>query len=122
MRLTVYQQKYQTYEELDRFQDIYFSYGKKHLASDLLTLGLSPKQILAAVKKATIALQNSGESKRKHFLPVYSERRGQIIRDCKLSDLGKAFVMINADPRNPKVAKLQLQLCKQMLTKQEVKL
>lgn len=115
MRLTVYQKKYRTYEELDRFQDFYYSYGMPHLASDLLTFGLTPKQIITAVKKATIALQSAGESKRKHFLPIYSEKQGQIIRDCKLSDLGRAFVLINADSSNPRVAKLQLELCKEII-------
>lgn len=117
MHLAIYQKKYRTYDTLDHFQELYYSFGMPHLASDLLNIELTPKQILNAVKKGMRAIEASGESKQKHFLPVYSERNGQIFRDCKLSDLGKALVLMNATPSNQYVAKLQLKLCSQFLQK-----
>ncbi len=85
------------------------------LASNLLEEGLSPRDILEAVRRATTACQAAGIPVREHFKPVYSSYRGSLVKDCKLSRLGYGLVLINARPDNEATADMQVKLLRRFL-------
>lgn len=45
-----------------------------------------------------------------HFKPIYRCKESGVVKDWKLSPLAWCLVMINADPANPAVARMQLTL------------
>ncbi len=45
-----------------------------------------------------------------HFKPIYRCEETGVVKDWKLSPLAWCLVMINADPANPEVARMQLAL------------
>lgn len=45
-----------------------------------------------------------------HFKPIYRCEESGVVKDWKLSPLAWCLVMINADPANPEVARMQLAL------------
>jgi len=81
-----------------------------YLASDLLKFGLSPSDISFAVKRAMIVCRMAGKEMTDHFYAVYTFQDGEQMKDCKLSSFGYALVMLNADIRNKKVAKWQVEV------------
>jgi len=48
-------------------------------------------------------------------MPVYSELNKTIVKDCKLSKLGYAMVLLNADPEYAVVGQWQLKVLKEFL-------
>jgi len=95
--------------------DFYYSLEMNFFASDLLDQGLSPKQISDAVLKAIKAAKSSGIEIRKHFMPVFSQRDHNVIRDCKLSRMGYGLVLLNADVDLSLVGRLQVSIMKSFL-------
>ena len=96
MELTIYTKRYKRIDPVQNFIELYYSLQMKYLASDLLRKGLSPEQISDAVIAAVKIAKSSGMDTRKHFLPVYSAVKHEIIKDCKLSQLGYGLVLMNA--------------------------
>tara|TARA_R110000868_G_scaffold257374_3_gene514484 strand:+ start:8523 stop:8825 length:303 start_codon:yes stop_codon:yes gene_type:complete len=90
----------------------YYSLQMTHLASDLLNKGLSPKQISDAIVMAVKIAKSSGIGTRKHFMPIYSALKQEIIQDCKLSHLGYGLVLINASPNLSAVGDFQVNVLK----------
>jgi hypothetical protein len=115
MQVVLYQSAYNTSDQLDQFLDIYLYKQMPYFASDLLEGGLSPNQITQAVSRAMLAGETAGISVRRHFIPVYTQHRKGLIKDCKLSKLGYALVLLNAEVSNPIVAKWQMQVLEQYL-------
>ncbi len=95
---------------LEDFLDALYSCDMHYLASDLLNDGLTPGQIARAVQRAMLAVQRAGIEVRRHFLPVYTPHKGQLVRDCKLTRFGYALVLLNADPGCRAVARWQVRL------------
>ena len=94
---------------------LYYSLNMKYLASDLLKEGLAPLAIEKAFTRALKIARSSGLEVEKHFLPVYSQLNDTIIKDCKLSKLGYAMVLLNADPEYIVIGKWQLKVLNEYL-------
>ncbi|HFA51473.1 MAG TPA: damage-inducible protein D [Bacteroidetes bacterium] len=110
MEVIIYRKEYDVQEEMQHFRDLCFSSGMKYLASDLLKEGLSPKGISDAVRRAMTAGRAGGMDLQQHFCPVYTQVGGMLFKDCKLSRLGYALVLLNADVSLPAAAKWQLRV------------
>lgn len=115
MELLVYTQKYDQADAIHNFMDFYHSLNMKHLASDLLDKGLSPKQITEAVLMAIKIANSSGIETLRHFMPVFSGIDQNIIEDCKLSHLGYGLVLMNADANLSVVGKFQVDVLTEYL-------
>jgi len=109
-KVIIFKEEYDSIRTIDDFMDFYYSLNMKYLASDLLKEGLTPLAIERAFIRATKIARSSGLEVEKHFLPVYSQLYKTIIKDCKLSKLGYALVLLNADPDSPVVGKWQLEV------------
>lgn len=97
MELLIYSKTYDEADTIHNFKDFYHSLNMRHLASDLLDKGLSPKQISEAVLMAIKSANVSGIVTKEHFMPVFSGIDQDIVQDCKLSHLGYGLVLMNAD-------------------------
>lgn len=117
MELLIYKKEYDLEDSIDNFMDFYYSINMKYLASDLLDKGLATHQITDAVLKAIKIGKSSGIEIRKHFMPVFSQKGTEIIRDCKLSKLGYGLVLLNASPELLVVGKWQVSVLKKFLEK-----
>jgi len=115
MELLIYTQKYDQADAIYNFMDFYHSLNMKHLASDLLDKGLSPKQISEAVIMAIKIANASGIEAHKHFMPVFSAMDQDIIQDCKLSHLGYGLVLMNAESNLAVVGEFQVEVLKTYL-------
>ena len=115
MELTIYTNKYNTSDAIHNFMDFYYSMQMKYLASELLEKGLSPAQITDAVARAIKIANASGMKAYKHFMPIFSGLKYEIIQDCKLSDLGYGLVLMNANPTLPIVGNFQVKILQEFL-------
>jgi len=114
-QIIVCHQKSDLQESLDNFLDLYYSSRMKYFASDLLQEGLSPYDISKAIDKAMTAAQAGGVEVRRHFTPMYTQTESGLLKDCKLSRLSYALVLLNADGQIPIVARWQLRLVSEFL-------
>ncbi|WP_111707678.1 hypothetical protein [Lutibacter citreus] len=115
MELLIYERKYKENDVILNFTNFYYALNMKHLASDLLDKGLSPKQITNAIEMAIKIANSSDIDTQKHFMPVYSGINQEIIQDCKLSHLGYGLVLMNADPSLSIVGKFQIDVLKEYI-------
>lgn len=110
MNVVLYNKNYELNESLENFLDTYFGRQMNYLASDLLDEGLSPIEIAEAVRRAMTIGKVAEIAIRRHFIPVYTFYEGTLVRDCKLSNLGYAMVLLNAAPTTPAVAAWQMKV------------
>ena len=115
MNVVIFQANNEAQNALTDFRDLYFNSQMKYFASDLLREGLSPIAIRDAVQKAIRICNTSNLEVREHFQLIYTEMKGTIIRDCKLSELGYGLVMLNAEETIPLVAQWQLKVLSKFL-------
>jgi hypothetical protein len=115
MELTIYKKEYDTADTIRNFTDFYYNLRMEHLASDLLSKGLSPKQISDAVTLAIKIAKASGVEIQQHFKLIYSAINQQIIQDCKLSHLGYGLVLMNANPNLSVVRDFQIRVLNKFL-------
>ncbi|MFC4634610.1 hypothetical protein ACFO3O_11865 [Dokdonia ponticola] len=101
---------------IDEFLELYYSLSMSYWASDLLEKGMSPKQIHEAVVTAIKIANSSGLETRKHFKPMFSGTKQDIIQDCKLSHLGYGLVILNADSNLSVVRNFQIRILKEFFT------
>lgn len=110
MEVIIYHESYDMNESLDNFIDLLNGSQMKYFASDLLEEGLSYSEIKEATTRAIRVAKSSGIYVRQHFMPVYSQTSEGIMRDCKLSRLGYAMVLMNASPNLPVVGNWQVRV------------
>ena len=115
MKVVLYQHDRVGSSALDDFLDVYFTNRMEYFASGLLDIGLSPKDINTALKRAIIAAKSAGFEVRQHFHHQYSDYQGTTIGDCKLSRLGYGLLLMNANVEMPAVANWQVQLLQKFL-------
>ena len=115
MNILIYTRKYDQSDAIHNFMDFYYAINMKHLASELLDKGLSPKQISEAIVMAIKIANSSGIETFKHFMPVFSGINHDVIQDCKLSKLGYGLVLMNADSNLAIVGKFQVDLLQRYL-------
>jgi len=113
MEMTIFTNDYRPGDSIAHFMDFYHSLQLKHLASDLLDKGLSPRQISDAVVRAINIGKTSGLELKHHFRPVFSAVDGEIISDCKLSHMGYGLVLMNADAELQAVGDFQVGVLQQ---------
>ncbi|MEW4923794.1 hypothetical protein [Algibacter sp. 2305UL17-15] len=110
MEIIVYQKKYETANAIKHFMDMFYGKEMTYLASNLLNKDFDLEDINGAIKKAIVATETLHLEVSQHFRSLYTHREGQLVKDCKLSKLGFALVVLNANPKNKYVANLQLAL------------
>jgi len=115
MEVIIYQKNYNRNESIERFFDLLYSNEMNHFASDLLHEGLSIDDIQNAINRAVLVGISSGLNIRKHFAPMYTKVNQQIFRDCKLTKVGYALVLINARPDSKVTGKWQMTVISNML-------
>jgi len=116
MKVITYHEEYDMQASLEDFLNALFRQELTYFASDLLAHGLSPTAITEAVRKAMLAARAANLNLREHFQLMYTASQDKLIRDCKLSSLGYALVLLNADVKNTTVANWQVKLVMQFLT------
>ena len=110
MDLLIYKEENNILDSIDNFINLYYNLHMNYLASDLLVKGFSPQQITDAVLRAMKIGKSSGIEIRKHFIPFFTQVNKEIIRDCKLSQLGYGLVLLNADAELLAVGEWQIKL------------
>ncbi len=116
MQLIIYGNDAAPAESLEAYLDALRSSQMTYLASSLLEEGLSPSDIIEAMRRATTACRTAGLQVEEHFKPVYSSYRGSLVRDCKLSRVGYLFMVINAPANSPCAADWQYRLIRNLTT------
>ena len=110
MNIAIYQGE-TSHESLETFREILYGVDLKYLASDLASFGLeNSEEMEKAVVRAIKACRAVRIPIRKNFKEIYVSQRGRVYRDWRLSALGRKLVLINANPSNPVVARLQVEL------------
>jgi hypothetical protein len=109
MNITIYTKERP--RSLNHFIDAYVHHNLRYYASDLQAVGLTmPADIYIAVGRALKACQSLNIAANEHIKTVYLFRDGTIYSDWLLSPLGLKLVLLNADPTNSVVAKIQMRL------------
>lgn len=108
--IILYQPEYDLHEAIDHFMDEYHSANMRYLASDFLSEGFSPQEIILAVRKAVTICQTAGLESRRHFYPVYTQYKGSTVKDCKLSAMAYKLVLLNGPEHRRLVAEFQFKL------------
>lgn len=75
------------------------------------------EELKSAVNRAMNACRAQQLETDDHFKPIYRCEESQLINDWKLSPLAYCLVLINSNPSNPQVARLQLQLVSKIMNK-----
>ena len=110
------------HDSFDQFLNVLFYREMKYFASDLLEKGLSPEDIQQAVRRAMMIGKTAGLDLRQHFTLIYTPYQGVLMKDCKLSKLGYAMLLLNARASSPMVAKLQMQVLNHCFKSDEISL
>jgi hypothetical protein len=110
--LIVYQSYGDAYARIiDDGQEIYITHDLTHYASILLQNCLrSEKELEKAVQKAMTVCATAGLTPTAHFRTVFNYANHMLQRDWLVSDMGLQLIILNADPANPVVARLQIEL------------
>jgi DNA-damage-inducible protein D len=110
MEIIIYEESRGT-DPMEEFIEKIHDAQLRYLASELLSFGINDiSEIEAAVNRALHVCRAAGLPAKHHFKPVYVYDRGGILADWRLSALGRKLVLLNANPENPYVARLQLEL------------
>ncbi|MGB3151297.1 MAG: hypothetical protein WBB27_11605 [Maribacter sp.] len=115
MEIMLFTREYKAMDSIAHFMNFYYSLRLRYLASDLLSQGLTPKQISDAVMKAMEVGKSSRMDLRQHFKPVFSGIDKEIISDCKLSHLAYGLVLMNADTELSVVGDFQVDVLQKYL-------
>lgn len=115
MEISIFTNEHKPADSIASFTEFYYSFRMKHLASDLLDQGLTPRQITEAVVRAMNVGKSSGMKIDQHFKPVFTGAGQQIVKDCKLSHLAYGLVLMNADVKLPVVGNFQVSVLSQYL-------
>ena len=98
MKIILYAKEYERASSIDHFLTILHSSQMPFFASDLLQKGISLSEISEAIQRAMLAGKASGINVSAHFFPMYTQTESGLVKDCKLSRLGYAMVLMNARP------------------------
>lgn len=115
MEISIYNADNKTVNSIAHFMDFYYSLRLRHLASDLLDKGLSPKQTTEAVIKAMSVGKSAGLEMDQHFRPVFTGIQKQVVSDCKLSHLAYGLVLMNADAELRVVGDFQISVLQEYI-------
>jgi len=110
MELVIYKEAQGNESTIEGFLEMFYDIQMKYLASDLFIQGLDYEDVEKAIMRAIRIAQSAGLKVDQHFKLVYSQMGTTLVKDCKLSELGYALVLINANPNNRYVAEGQLKM------------
>ena len=103
--------KFLHHEAVERFHDNMLDIGLNYWLSDLKWYGLEDTDELGkAVERAMKICSTMNLPVRENFKKTYIYKDDQLQYDWRLSSLGKKLVLLNSDPSNLFVAKLQMKL------------
>lgn len=106
--------KYRTFTGapfVEEFEDLFSGLSLQLFASDLSSLGIEHgPEMYEAVQRAMMACRGAGLSVDRNFKEIFVSRGGVIYRDWKISSLARNLIILNADPSNPIIAKIQVKL------------
>lgn len=112
MEIAVYNYTFRN-EVLQRLQESIMDRELHYFASELTELGVMENDdMLQAINRAMQICRTNGIPVRAHFKSIYLSRGGQLFADWRLSDLGRKLVLLNGNPLNPVIARLQLEILK----------
>jgi len=109
----LYAKSYRADKVIEDFLQSFYCQQLNYLASDLLNKGFKADEILEALNKAMNICRTAKRPVKKHFMPLYVDRDGVTIRDCKLSLLGYRLLLLNANPKHPATAHFQIKVLEQ---------
>lgn len=115
-KLRRYHEVHNVNEWIEGFQYMLYGSEMTYLASDLIKEGISVSDLESAIKGAIISTRSAGIETRKHFMPIYTDIDGTVVRDCKTTQLGLAMILLNGNPKVGMVANWQLKLVRHFLT------
>jgi hypothetical protein len=107
---------YRINSAIDDFLKTFYLQQLTYMASDLLDNEYEPKDIMEGLDRAMTVCKTAGLPVACHFMPLYSDRNGVTIRDCKLSLLGYQLLLLNANPNHPATARFQLNILERLGT------
>jgi len=103
---------------LDDVREILLSRRLIHYAASLEErCMLDEVQLEKAVQRALRVCISAGISPTEHFRSIFVYAGAAIRRDWLVSDLGLKLIMLNADVSNPVIARMQIELLSNTLTK-----
>lgn len=109
MHLVVYEKR--SSDAIDDFSKAVTDTELRYYASSLMELGIgSIDEIHGAIGRAMQICNALHVPVRSHFKVIYLYKNGTLITDWRLSEMARKLVLLNADPTNPVVAKIQLRL------------
>ena len=93
------------------FRDCVYDAELQYRASDLESYGLHTfYEMEAAVERAMQVCRTLDLPVRAHFKVIYISQDHQLYCDWRLSALGRKLVLLNANPSNRYIARLQIEL------------
>ncbi|HET7818519.1 MAG TPA: hypothetical protein VFL70_04385 [Bacteroidia bacterium] len=112
MEITVYN-THGNSSELEEFVEACILDSLQYRGSEFWDLGMDEGGELAeAINRAIRACKNSGLSVEENFRSIYIVGEHGILKDWMLSVLARRLILLNANPSNPIVARLQIKLLK----------
>ena len=115
MAIVAYYNTSNNNQAFEDYEKNFYGSRMQYLASDLLSKGVSSKEITDALSRAMNCLRLNEIMLMKHFIPIYTSINGEVFKDCKLSNFGYAMLIINTDPSNFVIAQLQLKIISKYL-------
>ena len=110
MNIVIYNNNYRS-KAFEQFMEVLFDSDLHFLASELSIYGItSGPETEIAIKRAMKICNSTHQNVRQHFKPVILCKDGTLQRDWKLSPLARKLVLLNANPSNPLVGRLQMEL------------
>ncbi|MBG47859.1 hypothetical protein [Flagellimonas sp. SN16] len=111
MKITVYHKNYEYGGRgINDFLDVFLMSRMKYLASDLVYEGVPKDDIVHAVKEAMAVLDRSGIKVKEHFRPVYTQLKGTLFKDFRMTQKGWFVVLLNLPPRSDFGRRMQLHI------------
>lgn len=99
------------HDSIERFTNLLNNLNLPFMAGDLINMGFNEMaSVNKAVRRAICTLKTAGEKVDDHIKPVFVSDEGRISCDWRISSLGRKLILMNADPENPFIAKIQLEL------------
>ncbi len=112
MEITIYHTP-ESSSEMEEFVEACILDSLQYRVSEFLDIGIEDGDELAeAINRAIRACKNSGLSVEENFRSIYIVGDEGILKDWMLSVLARRLILLNANPSNPIVARLQIKLLK----------
>ncbi|WP_136481560.1 hypothetical protein [Cognatitamlana onchidii] len=106
---------------IDYYLKSYYFSKMPYTASELLDKGVPSKDIINAVKEAIRVMVLLDVDTEKHVSKFYSQYKGLLFKDCKLSELAYALVLLNLNNETMYAANIQLTIAEYFLKEYDMR-